>query len=95
MERVLINDLITESENSNIIMEGQKYDYDRVKTLACDQFYIKGHEIIQRDIFLNHPLHYLFDLEKETEPKDYFVDLMIKFTFSDHNNCHMTNHMEA
>jgi hypothetical protein len=46
MERILVNDLITEIDNSILIMEGQKYDYDRVKTLSEDQFYIKGHEII-------------------------------------------------
>lgn len=67
MERVLVNDLIIEVENSTLIMEGQTFDYDRIKTLSEDQFYIKGHEIIQRDIFLNHPIHYLFELEKEPE----------------------------
>lgn len=60
-----------------------------------DAFYIKGHEIIQRDIFLNHPLHYLFDLEKESDPKDFHVEEILKFTFSPHNNSNEAHHMEA
>lgn len=60
-----------------------------------DAFYIKGHEIIQRDIYLNHPLHYLFELEKESGPRDTQVDQIMKFTFSEANNSHMTHHMEA
>lgn len=95
LERVLINDLIHLEEHKPLLIDGQKFDYDRVKVLAENQFYIKGHEIIQRDIFLNHPLHYLFDLEKETEPKDQYIDAIMKFTFSEHNNCNMSNHMEA
>lgn len=62
-----------------MITEGQRIDYDRVKTLSEDQFYIKGHEVIQRDIFLNHPLHYLFELEREPdgERKDHYVEVFM------------------
>lgn len=87
MERVLVNDLIGDIDQSILIMEGQNFDYDRIKTLSENEFYIKGHEVIQRDIFLNHPIHYLFELEKETEAKDHHIDLIMKFTFSEHNNC--------
>ena len=91
----MVNDLISQMPNSQLVMEGQKIDYDRVRTLSENQFYIKGHEVIQRDIFLNHPLHYLFDLEKQLGPMDYEIDLIFKFTFSEHNNCNQTYHMEA
>lgn len=93
---MLVNDLITRSdENRLVVMDGQRLDYDRIRSLQIDEFYIKGHEIIQRDIFLNHPLHYLLDLEAESEPKDFQVDCILKFAFSEHNNSHETHHMEA
>lgn len=88
MERVLVNDLVSRSdENKLVVLDGQRLDYDRIRSLQSDAFYNKGHEIIQRDIFLNHPLHYLFELEKDDGPKDQFIDAIMKFTFSEHNNC--------
>ena len=96
LERVLVNDLINHSEENRLVVaEGQQLDYDIIRSLQLDAFYIKGHEIIQRDIFLNHPLHYLFELEKECGPKDVQVDQIMRFTFSEANNSHMTHHMEA
>lgn len=75
--------------------DGQELDYDRIRSFQTDSFYNKGHEVIQRDIYSNHPLHYLFELEKETEPMDFYIDTILKFTFSEHNNSDQCHHMEA
>lgn len=44
---------------------------------------------------MNHPIHYLLDLEQESEPKDFQLDTILKFAFSEHNNSNETHHMEA
>lgn len=80
MERVLVGDLVNEEHEriKNMVLNGQIYDYDRIKTLQLDQMYIKGHEIIQRDIFLNHPIHYLLDIEREIDVNiDANLDLIL------------------
>jgi hypothetical protein len=98
LERVMINDLVDErTENKSISENQQTLDYDRVRSLQSDQFYIKGHEILQRDIYLNHPLHYSFEMEVEDKEvnNDEYVGLILKFVFSEYNNCNNAYHLEA
>jgi len=89
IERVLLNEICTHGtyDNQTIQAAGQTIDYDRINSLQRDGCYIKGHEILQRDIFFNHPLHYLISIENGDNPKDNFVTSIIEFIFSPHNNC--------
>jgi hypothetical protein len=55
-----------------------------------------GHEVLQRDIFFNHPLHYLFDIEEaEKSPKDKYVHYILEFVFSKDNGGEAPLHYEA
>jgi len=52
---------------------------------------------LQRDIYLNHPLHYIFELEVEDKEinNDEYVALILAFVFSEFNNCNNAYHLEA
>lgn len=77
-------------------INGQQYDYDRVKTLRADKTLLYGHEVLQRDVFFNHPLHYVLDIEAEAKSRqDKVVHSILEFVFSKDNNGEAPLHFEA
>lgn len=99
MERVMINDLVLHNpEENKVLVENQQImDYDRIRSLQTNQFYIKGNQVLQRDIYLKHPLHYIFEIEEEDKEvrKDEYLDYILRFVFSEDNNCDNCYHYEA
>jgi len=98
LERVLVHEICYQENFGHQVstLNGQTVDYDRLKTLREGRTLLHGHEILQRDIFFNHPLHYLFDIEhEEKSPKDKYVHAILDFVFSKDNNSEAPLHYEA
>lgn len=98
MERVLVHEIVYQENFAHQVstINGQTVDYDRLKTLRQGSTLLHGHEILQRDIFFNHPLNYLFDIEHdEKSPKDKSIHSILSFIFSKDNNSETPLHYEA
>lgn len=60
IERVMLNDFSNFSKDG-VITGKQTADFNRVKTFTQNQLLYQGAELIQRDIYFNTPLQYLFE----------------------------------
>lgn len=68
IERVMINDFHEFKDEPNVIIfHSCEVNFNRVQTFIRDQLWFQGEEIIQRDLHLNTPLHYLYEKDQEMD----------------------------